>query len=515
MKLRLGVVLAAVLVAGSGAAVAAENEAAQAARSWRQQHERAILEDYFELLRIPNVSRDRANVRRNAEHIVKMMERRGITAKLLEVPDPKTPADAAPVVYGEILTPGATRTYVFYAHYDGQPVDAKDWVTPPFEPTLRSAALDKGGQVIAFPPADGRFDPQWRLYARAASDDKAQVFAMLTAADALRAAGLKRKANIKFIFEGAEEIGSQNLDKVLRANQALLTGDLWLICDGPEHSSGRQTIMFGARGVQLMEITVYGPNRALHSGHYGNWAPNPAMMLAQLLGSMKDASGRVLVKNFYDGVVPLSPLETKAIADMPQNDADLKREFGLGTSDGEGKRLQELINQPSLNIRGFASGAVGEQAANVIPPTATAAIDLRLVKGVTHEGQVARVIDHIKAQGYYVTSTDPDEATRLAHAKIAKVTIDHDGYNAVRTQMDLPVAQKVMTTIASVRSPVVYQPTSGGSVPLDMIEDILKVPTISIPLVNYDNNQHAKNENIKLQNLWNAFEVQAALQMMD
>ena len=515
MKTTLGATLILALVAFSGVATADENEAAQAARNWREKNERVILEEYFEFLRIPNVSRDRANVRRNAEHIQKMMERRGIAARLLEVPEPKTPPDAAPAVYGEILTPGATHTYVFYAHYDGQPVDPKEWATPPFEPTLRTGRLDKGGQAVAFPPADGRFDPDWRIYARAASDDKAQIFVLLTAVDALRAAGIKHRANIKFIFEGAEEIESENLDKILRANQALLKGDLWLICDGPEHSSGRQTIMFGARGIQKLEITVYGPNRELHSGHYGNWAPNPAQMLAGLLASMKDESGRVLVKNFYDGVVPLSPLEMKAIDDMPQNDADLRREFGLGATDGQGKRLAELINQPSLNIRGFASGKTGEQAANVIPSTATVAIDLRLVKGVTHEGQVARVIEHIKGQGYFVTTGEPDEATRLQHPKIAKVVVDHSGYNAVRTQMDLPVAQKVMATVASVRSPVVYQPTSGGSVPLDMIEDILKVPTISIPLVNYDNNQHAKNENIRLQNLWNAFETQAALLMMD
>ncbi|HEX9464249.1 MAG TPA: M20/M25/M40 family metallo-hydrolase, partial [Alphaproteobacteria bacterium] len=493
---------------------AAENEAAQAARTWRQQHERAILEEYIELLRIPNVSRDRVNVRRNAEHILKMMERRGIAARLLEVPD-ASPTETVPAVYGEIATPGAAHTYVFYAHYDGQPVDPKEWATPPFEPTLRSGRLDKGGQVVAFPPADGRFDPEWRIYARAASDDKAQVFALITAVDALRAAGLKHRANIKFIFEGAEEIESENLDKILRANQALLKGDLLLICDGPENSTGRQTIMFGARGIQKLDITVYGPNRELHSGHYGNWAPNPALMLASLLASMKDANGRVLVKNFYDGVVPLSEIELKAIADMPQNDAELKREFGLAATDGDGKRLAELINQPSLNIRGFAAGKTGEQAANVIPSTATAALDLRLVKGVTHEGQVARVVEHIKAQGYVVTSSEPDEATRLAHPRIAKVVAEAGGYNAVRTPMDLPIARKVVATVAGVRSPIVAQPTSGGSVPLDMIEDILKVPTISIPLVNYDNNQHAKNENIRLQNLWNAFEVQAALLVMD
>jgi acetylornithine deacetylase/succinyl-diaminopimelate desuccinylase-like protein len=237
-------------------------------------------------------------------------------------------------------------------------------------------------------------------------------------------------------------------------------------------------------------------------------------MLAQLLGSMKDADGRVLVENFNDGVVPLNAIELKSIAEAGSDGAQQK-ELGLARVDGSGKSLGELINLPSLNIRGMSSGRIGEQAANIIPTNATAAIDLRLVKGVTKEGQVARVIAHIRKQGYHVVTADPDDATRLAYPRIAKVVVNADGYNAVRTPMDLPLAQNVLATARSVRSPIAVQPTSGGSVPLDMIVDVLGTQTISVSTANYDNNQHSNNEDIKLLNLWNGFETHAALIMME
>jgi len=489
-------------------AQAQDNAAARAARQWRQSHERQILADYFDFLKIPNVSHDLPNVRRNADYLMRAMEKRGLKPRLLEVPG------APPAVYGEILAPGATHTYVFYSHYDGQPLDPKEWATPPFEPTLRTARLDRGGQVLPFPAPGERIEPEWRIHARSASDAKAAIFSLLTAVDALNAAGLKPRANIKFIFEGEEELESPNLARILTANKDLLKGDLWFICDGPEDPSGRLTIKFGARGIQKLELTVFGPKRALHSGHYGNWSPNPAMMLSQLLASMKDVDGRVLVENFYDGVVPLNEFELKTIAENSSDDVQ-KKEFGLARVDGGGKSLGELINLPSLNIRGISSGRVGEQAANIIPSVATAAIDLRLVKGVTKEGQVARVIAHIRKQGFHVVTSDPDDATRLAYPRIAKIVVNAGGYNAVRTPMDLPLAQNVLVTARTVRSPIAVQPTSGGSIPLDMIVDVLGTNTVSVAIVNYDNNQHSSNEDLKLLNLWNGFETHAALIMME
>jgi acetylornithine deacetylase/succinyl-diaminopimelate desuccinylase-like protein len=334
---------------------------------------------------------------------------------------------------------------------------------------------------------------------------------MVTALDALKAAHIPLQSNIRFIFEGEEEAGSRHLGDIISANKDLLGGDVWLICDGPVHQSRQQTIVFGARGVETFDITIYGPAHELHSGHYGNWAPNPALMLAQLLASMKDADGRVLVDHFYDGIEPLSDTEKRALAEAPQADEDLKHEFALGHTDGAGKTLLELLNQPSLNIRGMASSRIGAQSSNVIPSTATASLDIRLVKGIDHREALRRVVEHIRKQGYFIVDHDPDLEARMSHPKLAKVSSREFGYNAARTSMDLPISQAVIAAAESARGPVIKLPTMGGSVPLDTIETILRVPTIHAPIANHDNNQHSFNENLRLQNLWDGIELMAGL----
>ena len=481
---------------------------ADAAARHRKAHEHEIMAEYSNLLSIPNVASDKQNIRRNAQFISKMLERRGVAVRLLEH------EDAPPVVYGEIRTPGATRTLVFYAHYDGQPVEPAKWVgNEPFKPILRSASLEAGGSEIPLPEKGARFNPEWRLYARSTGDDKAPILSLVTALDALKQDGITLTSNIKFFFEGEEEAGSPHLEKLVEKYRDLLTADAWLICDGPVDQTRRQQIYFGARGVTGFEVTVYGPKRELHSGHYGNWAPNPALMLAKLLASMKDDDGRVLVKGFYDGIEPLSETEKKAFADAPDNDALLKKELGLGWSEGGGGRLIELINLPSLNIRGFSSASVGATARNVIPSTATASIDIRLVKGVDYQKSVDRVMEHIRSQGYFIVESDPDDETRLKYPKILKV-VRQGGYNASRTSMDLAVSRQVITALESAYGRIIRMPTLGGSVPLYIFTDYLKVPAIGIPIANHDNNQHSSNENIRLQNLWDGIETMAVLLTM-
>src|SRR5271166_1950504 len=502
MKLVLFLVLTGALVAA-----AQSNPASQAARAWRQAHEQAILGEFIDLLSVPNVAADRENIHKNANLIQRMLEKRGVKARLLEAPD------ANPAVYGELLTPGATRTVMFYAHYDGQPLDPKEWATPPWQPVLRDRSLDRDGQIVKL-NENTKPGPEWRIYARAASDDKAPILAMVTALDAIKAAQLSFKSNVKFIFEGEEEAGSPNLGRIIAANNELLKSDVWLICDGPVHQSREQTIVFGARGIETVNITLYGPKRELHSGHYGNWAPNPAMMLARLLASMKDDDGQVLVEHFYDGIEPLSGTEKRAIAAAPPVEPELMKELWLGHVDGGGKSLLELYNLPSLNIRGMASSRVGDKASNVIPSTAIATIDMRLVKGIDHEVCSRRLVEHIRKQGYFVVDTDPSPEILLAHAKVAKVTKHEGGYNAARTSMDLPISQLVIQTAESARGKVIKLPTSGGSTPLVLIEDILHVPTISVPIANHDNNQHSFNENLRIQNLWDGIELMAAMLTM-
>jgi acetylornithine deacetylase/succinyl-diaminopimelate desuccinylase-like protein len=417
---------------------------------------------------------------------------------------------ANPVVFGEIRTPGATRTILFYAHYDGQPLDPKEWATPPFSPVLRDRSLEKDGQVIPLPAAGVPFDPESRIYGRSASDDKAPIVAILTALDAIRSAGLKLHSNVKFLFEGEEEAGSVNLGKILAAHKDLFSADVWLICDGPVYQTRQQLIAFGARGIATVDVTVYGPRRELHSGHYGNWAPNPAMMLARLLTSMKDENGRVLVDTFYDGITPLSASEKRAITEAPDVDSGLVKELWLGATEGAPKKLIELLQLPSLNVRGMSSSRIGAQASNVIPSTASASIDMRLVKGVDHRQVVTLLIEHIRKQGYFVVDVDPSAEIRMAHSKVAKVLV-HESYNAVRTSMDLPISQEVIRAVEGARGPSVKIPTMGGSAPLDMIEQALGTRTITIPIANHDNSQHSFNENLRIQNLWDGIELMAAL----
>jgi len=504
MRLTIITILAAASLASTQAAT---NPAAEAARNWRDAHERAILTEFMDLLAIPNLARDPANIRRNAQAIEALLEKRGVKTRLLEVDG------VPPVVYGEIDTPGATRTIVFYAHYDGQPLDPKEWASPPWQPVIRDGAMNRDAKIVSL-PASGAINPEWRIYARSASDDKAPILAMAAALDALNAARIRLHSKIRFVFEGEEEAGSPHLASVLRQYKDLLGGDVWLICDGPVHQSRRQQIVFGARGITTLDITLYGPNHELHSGHYGNWAPNPAMMLARLLASMKDDDGRVLIDHFYDGIAPLSDIEKRAIAESPDVESALMHELWLGRTEGGGKRLVELLNYPSLNVRGMSSARTGAQASNVVPSTATASIDIRLVKGIDGKTAADRVIEHIRRQGYFVVDTEPDSQTRMSHPKVAKVVVEPGGYNASRTPMDLPISQLVLKTAESARGRVVKLPTMGGSVPLYMMDEILHVPTITVPIVNHDNNQHSYNENVRIQNLWDGIELMAALLAM-
>ncbi|OLD27446.1 MAG: peptidase M20 [Acidobacteria bacterium 13_1_40CM_3_55_6] len=477
-------------------------------RDYRRAHEHQILSEFTRLLAIPNVASDRENIRRNALFILEMMQRRGLNPQLLEA---KT-KDVPPAVFGEWQAPGASHAIVLYAHYDGQPVDPKQWTaSPPFQPTWRSAAFESGGKIIALPD-NGEINPEWRLYARAASDDKAGVMAILTAFDALRAQGIAPSLNLKFIFEGEEEAGSPHLGEIIDLHKDLLNADAWIICDGPVHQSGRKEVVFGVRGDQNVDVTIYGAKRPLHSGHYGNWAPNPAMLLARLLASMKDDTGRVTIAGWYDGVEPLGDAERHAIAEAPAYDDELRSQLGLARTEGNGKSLLELINQPSLNINGISSGDVGALARNVIPTTATAVLDLRLVKGNDHQRQVLRLIDHIRKRGFFVIDHDATDAERKQHALIAKVIARSGGYNAERTRMDLPISIALIAAVQSTsRDPIVKLPTSGGSLPLSIITDHLRTVTMTVPIANYDNNQHAENENLRLQNLWDGIETWAAV----
>lgn len=483
-------------------------------RGFCEQNQHAMVDEFVGFLSIPNLADDTLGIKRNAAFIMDMMNHRGIQHVQLLQPDA---VSAPPAVYGEVNVRGADHTIIFYAHYDGQPVNPSQWAKglEPFRPVLYNESLEKYGNAIPFPQKENSFDPQWRIYARGASDDKAGVDAILNAYDALIKTGHKLHCNIKFFFEGEEEAGSPHLSEILEKYKSLLQSDVWIICDGPVHQSGKKQVVFGVRGDAHLDLTVYASKRPLHSGHYGNWAPNPAMMLAKLLASMKDDNGNVLVKNFYADVIPFTASETKALYEVPSVDEQMKKELGISANEMSGKTLIESINLPSLNINGMQSGNVGKMASNVIPTTATAVLDLRLVLGNDWQRQQQKVIEHIHKQGYYVTDHEPSDEERAQYQKIIKVIAPKDGYNAQRTSMEIPIAKNVITAVQKTTSEqVVLVPSLGGSLPLFLFEKYLNAKTIIIPIANHDNNQHAENENIRLQNLWTGVETMASLMMM-
>ena len=494
----------------------AQNSFNEKIQAFRKSHETELLEEYLQLVSIPNMVTDTVNIKKTGQFIASMMERRGIKPEFLEAKTKGVP----PSIYGEILSPNATKTIIFYAHYDGQPVNPNQWAEglKPFEAVFMDAALDKGGKKIPVPQKGENINPAWRIYGRSTSDDKGGIFAILNGYDAMIKSGFKPSINIKFFFEGEEEAGSNHLPEILEKYKNKLQSDLWIICDGPVHQTGMKQVVFGVRGDVNMDIRVYGPKRPLHSGHYGNWIENPAMKLVQLLSSMKDKNGKVLVKGFYDDVVPLSETEKKAISQVPSVEKQLKNELGVASTEGnEGESLIERISLPSLNINGIQSANIGKLAANVIPTVAIAAIDLRLVLGNDQQRQVQKVINHIKEQGYYVITDDrePTDEERQKYGNIARVSGKLGGYNAQRTKMDLPIAQEVIKAVQTTqKEPVVLLPSGGGSLPLYMFEQILKANTITVGIANHDNNQHAENENIRIQNLWNGIETYAALMML-
>jgi acetylornithine deacetylase/succinyl-diaminopimelate desuccinylase-like protein len=464
-------------------------EVTRQVRDYRMKNEDRIVRELTEFLAIPNVASDTVNIQKNAAHLVEILEARGIETHLLPI------AGRGPVVFGKLMAPDAKRTVIFYAHYDGQPVDPAAWTDgKPFEPVLRSDAIEADGKRIPFPDKDAKhpagYSDNWRVYARSSSDDKSPIVALLAAIDALRAQRIQLGVNLRVLLEGEEEAGSTNLERTLELHKNLLGGDLLITADGPVDQSGRPLVFFGNRGDIGLDITVFGPLRALHSGHYGNWAPNPAMELSRLLGAMKDENGRVLIEGYYDDVAPLSELEKNALEQMPNNEAELQRELGIAKPEGGGRKLVELIQQPSLNIRGLRSAYVGEHAQNVVPEKAEASIDARLVKGEDPRKKFEQIADFLRKQGFYVVDHEPSLEERRGHARIAKLT-DQGGYRASRTAMDLPVSKALVQVVQDATGGnAVVTPTLGGTAPMYIFED-LGLPWIGVPIVNYDNHQHS------------------------
>ncbi len=463
-------------------------------RDYVVQHRSQVLEELEHFLALPNVASDTANIQKNADALVAMLAARGLTAELLRV------ENSPPVVYAALPADPQKRTVIFYAHYDGQPVQKAEWIQDPWSPVLKDASGKQPGSVE---------DPESRIYARSASDDKAAVVGLLTALDALRAAHLPLSVNVKFLFEGEEEAGSTHLPEILSKYAGTLESDLWVVCDGPSSQNGAPQLLFGSRGVTTVQITAFGPNRPLHSGHYGNWAPNPIVVLADLIAKLRTTDAEITVPHFYDPVRPLTSAEQAALRNLPELDRELKKEFALGRTEGKGA-LPEQILKPGLNVDRIEGGGSGPNPANAIPSSATAYIDFRLVPNQTPELVRTQLEAYLRTLGFHLADRAPNAEERLQYPKLLQMTWGA-GYPPQRTAIDSPAAEAFIRAIRTVAGDrLVLLPSIGGSTPSYLFEKQFGKPVIGLPIANYDNNQHAANENLKLQNLWQGIELYAS-----
>ncbi len=465
-------------------------------------NEAAIVRELRELLALPNIASDLGDIRKNAAALVALMERRAIAARILETPD-------APVaVYGELKTPGAVRTLLFYAHFDGQPIGTPgSWATPPFEPVLRPGRLEDGAPVIAWEDAPAPLPDEARIYARSASDDKGPIVAMLAAIDALRAAGIPPSANLKFFFEGEEEAGSPNLARTLMKHKTLLASDLWIFGDGPIDPRGLPRLALGVRGVVTFRITVYGAATSLHSGHYGNVAPNPAARLAELIASMRAPDGRITIAALE---VPEPDAKRLALARTAFDTSGMLAAAGIGATES-GLGYGESILRPALNVTQLIYGGADAQR-NAIDAEARAGFDLRLTPGMSVAGSRAAIEAHVRAQGFTLLDRPPTPEDRLLHSALARFEWDEGGYPAaVSDPANAGVARVIAVMREATADTVRIAPLMGGSLPIAPIGEVLGVPVVIAPIVNADNNQHAPNENLRMKEFRRGISLYAAL----
>jgi acetylornithine deacetylase/succinyl-diaminopimelate desuccinylase-like protein len=446
-----------------------------------------------ELVSIPNDSHDPAQLVPNIEWCETNLNERGWKVKRLET-------KSFPLLFAEKSVPNANKTVLFYFHIDGQPVDRKRWNQPdPFQPTLKKKNDSGQWEIIPMELLQSSYDPEWRIFARSSSDDKGPFAMFLTAWDAMVEEGMMPNFNVKIILDFEEEIGSPNLGDAVSKNKDVLASDMMLIMDGPRHLSNEPTLTFGARGISQITLTVFGPRAAQHSGHYGNYAPNPAFRLSQLLASMKDDEGRVVIPGYYDGII-LTDEERKILSKVPDDEIEIKKSLGIGTTDKVGNTYQESLQYPSLNIRGMSSGWVGDEVRTIVPADATAEIDIRLVPESDPERLFSLIHNHIEKQGYHILDRDPTDEERMKFPKLIKWE-GSISYQAFRTPFDSePGIWLNKAMVRAFGKEPIRKRISGGSLPIAPFVEALKVPAVTVVTVNSDNNQHGPNENIRLGN---------------
>jgi acetylornithine deacetylase/succinyl-diaminopimelate desuccinylase-like protein len=452
--------------------------------------------EFYELLSLPNDAHFPEDIEKNVQWCEAAFAKRGFTTKRLNTP-------TVPLLLAErkISKPTkSTKTVLIYLQIDGQPVNPSQWnQESPWKPTLKEKNAQGHWQAIAYERLFEGFNPDWRIFARSTSDAKGPAMAFLASLDAQAELKQEQNYNIKVIMDFEEELGSPNLPKAVNEYKNDLAADMLIIYDGPRHISNQPTLSFGARGICEITLTVFGPRNPAHSGNYGNFTPNPAMRLAQLLASMKDDDGRVTIPGFYEGVV-LTEEEKRILKQVPDDETEIKKFLGIAERDKIGDNFQESIQYPTLNIRGLDALYVGTEARTLIPDKAIAEIDIRLVPSSDAQRLINLVRHHVESKGYYIIDRTPTEEERLDYPRIISFN-SSVSYGPFQTPFDSEVglwlSQAMVTAFG--KEPVKIR-MMGGSIPISPFVTTLNIPAVSVPTVNPDNNQHAENENIRVGN---------------
>jgi acetylornithine deacetylase/succinyl-diaminopimelate desuccinylase-like protein len=430
-------------------------------------HRDRFIDELCALLRQPSVSAQDIGMTECAELVRRLMNDVGIPARLVPTP-------GFPVAYGEVPSPGARRTVLIYGHYDVQPPEPLEaWETPPFEPSIRNG----------------------RIYARGAGDNKGQMFAHLKAVEAVLRTRGKLPVNVKFCFEGEEEIASKNLPAFVSAHRKLLAADVVYASDGPMHPSGPM-VYFGCRGILYLELTVNGAKRDLHSGNYGGVAPAPAVRLAQALGSLWTSRGKVAVADFYDRVKKPSAADRRVLRAIPFDEQSARDDLGCLplTSGGGRDYYRRLLLQPNLNVAGLTAGYQGPGSKTIIPHVARAKLDARLVMDQDPDEIEEKIRAHLKRRGF-----GDIEVKRLGAVPPSRTPVDHPFGRAVARAVER----------AWGRRPVIV-PNLGGTIPDYLFTQVLGLPSIWVPYAPHDEANHAPNESITLEGFINGVRSTAA-----
>lgn len=456
--------------------------------------------EFYELLSIQNDAHVPGDIEKNIQWCESAFAKRGFTTLRLETPTVPLLLAERKVKNAKLSAGKAAKTVLIYLQFDGQPVNPAQWdQESPWKPTLKEKDSNGKWNSIAYEKLYEGLNPDWRIFARSTSDAKGPAMAFIASLDALNELKAEPNYNIKVIMDFEEELGSPNLPAAVNKFKKELSADMLIIYDGPRHVSNQPTLSFGARGICEITLTTFGPRVPVHSGNYGNYTPNPAMRLSKLLASMKDDDGRVTIPGFYEGVI-LTDEEKKILQQVPDDENEIRKFLGIAEPDKIGNNFQESLQYPTLNIRGLDALFIGKEARTLIPATATAEIDIRLVPSSNPERLIGLVKNHIQNQGYYLVDKEPTEAERLKYPKIAAFQ-SSISYGAFQTPFNSETG--IWLTKAMVRAfgkePIKIRIT-GGSIPISPFVITLGIPAVAVPTVNADNNQHAENENIRVGN---------------